>query len=203
MKEVQSLQEERRVLWEELRRKEEDREKLTRLQTWKPITIVASTQTPPPLATWNATTEPALSPPSKTYAKAAVQATTTPAQRGKGKGKEKAGAAQPPPLLPRQQGGTTSPPKRSCMFTSGSPPPQVRTLVMHAAPLKFKPGTMRRWIEEDNKGMNILGIRWLLKEVQQGKAASSLVIYLKDAIHVGALRMGRRLFRTTCYDWNH
>jgi len=33
------------------------------------------------------------------------------------------------------------------------------TDVMHTAPLKYKPGTMRRWIEEDNKGVRILGIR--------------------------------------------
>ena len=46
------------------------------------------------------------------------------------------------------------------------------------------PGTMRKWIEEDNKSMNILGIRWLLKEDRRGKAASSLVIYLKDMIEV-------------------
>jgi len=28
---------------------------------------------------------------------------------------------------------------------------------MHAAPLKYKSGTMWRWIEEDNRGMRILG----------------------------------------------
>ena len=41
---------------------------------------------------------------------------------------------------------------------------RTRTSVMHAAPLKYKPGTMRRWTEEDNKGVKILGIRWLLKD---------------------------------------
>jgi len=73
---------------------------------------------------------------------------------------------------------------------------------MHAAPLKYKPGTMRRWIEEDNKGVKILGIRWLLREDRRGQVASSLVIYMRDLMEVTKLRMGRRLFRTTSYDWD-
>jgi len=43
--------------------------------------------------------------------------------------------------------------------------PSTCTLGMHAAPLKYKPGMRRRWKEEDNKGVKIVGIRWLLKEV--------------------------------------
>ena len=73
---------------------------------------------------------------------------------------------------------------------------------MHAAPLKYKPGTMRRWIEEDNKGVRILGIRWLLREDRRGQVVSPLVIYMQDLMEVTKLRMGRRLFRTTCYDWD-
>jgi len=46
---------------------------------------------------------------------------------------------------------------------------------MHGAPLHYKPGTMRRWTEEDNKGVEIKGIRWLLKELAPGKTASSLL----------------------------
>jgi len=30
----------------------------------------------------------------------------------------------------------------------------------------------------------------------------SLVIYMKDLVEVTKLRMGRRLFRTTRYDWD-
>ncbi|RPB18387.1 hypothetical protein L211DRAFT_843674, partial [Terfezia boudieri ATCC MYA-4762] len=58
---------------------------------------------------------------------------------------------------------------------------QVRTqaVVLHAAPTKYKPSLMRKWIEEDNKNAQIKGIRWLLLEGRRvGKAASSLVIYL-------------------------
>ena len=64
---------------------------------------------------------------------------------------------------------------------------------------------MRRWIEEDNKGSaQILGIQWLVKEDRRtGKSASSLVIYMKNKIDLKeGLRMGRRLFRTTEYDWD-
>ena len=62
---------------------------------------------------------------------------------------------------------------------------------------------MRRWIEEDNKGITVLGIRWLLQEPRRaGKAASSLVIYMKEGININkGFRMGRRIFRTSQYDW--
>ena len=62
---------------------------------------------------------------------------------------------------------------------------------------------MRRWLEEDNKGTQILGIRWLLQEPRRvGKVASSLVIYLRDAIDINfGLRMGRKILRATQYDW--
>ena len=145
-------------------------------------------QTSPPTACDVATDplptllSPTMPVPAKTYAEAAMQASrsiTTPVRKQQ-----------------RGKHATTG------LSTPHNPPPQARTLVMHAAPLMFKPGTMRRWIEEDNKGTKILGICWLLKEDRRGKAASSLVIYLKDKIEVGVLRMGRRLFRTTHYDWN-
>lgn len=57
---------------------------------------------------------------------------------------------------------------------------------------------MRRWLEEDNKGTQILGICWLLQEPRRaGKAASSLVVYLKDTIDTNReLRMGRKILRT-------
>jgi len=58
---------------------------------------------------------------------------------------------------------------------------------------------MSRWLKEDNKGVEIQGIRWLLKEVALGKTASSLVIYMKSAEVTGKLRMGRKLFRTKTY----
>jgi len=58
------------------------------------------------------------------------------------------------------------------------------------------------WIEEDNKGVRALGIGWLLREDWRGQVASSLVIYMKNLMEVTKLRMGRRLFRTTGYDWD-
>jgi len=61
---------------------------------------------------------------------------------------------------------------------------------------------MRRWVEDDNKGMKIVGIRWLLREDRRGQEASSLVTYMRDPVEVRSLRMGRRLFRTTVYDWD-
>jgi len=75
-------------------------------------------------------------------------------------------------------------------------------LVMYAAPFKYKPGTMRRWIEVDNKGVKIMGIRWLLKEDRRGQVVSSLVIYMRDPVEVTKLWIGRRLFRTTGYNWD-
>ena len=52
---------------------------------------------------------------------------------------------------------------------------------MRDAPLHYKPGIMRWWVEEDNDGLEIMGIRWLLKGCRLGKAASSLDIYTKLA----------------------
>jgi len=55
-------------------------------------------------------------------------------------------------------------------------------------------------LEEDNKGMEITVIRWLLKKHALEKAASSQVIYMRSAEEVGGLWMGGRLFRTTIYE---
>ena len=62
---------------------------------------------------------------------------------------------------------------------------------------------MRCWIEEDNKGIVVLGIRWLLQEPwRTGKATSSLAVYSKEAINTNkGIRMGRKVFCTTWYDW--
>lgn len=61
---------------------------------------------------------------------------------------------------------------------------------------------MRRWMEEDNKNVAILGIRWLLQEDRRaGKSASSLVNYLKHGTDISqGVHMGRRIFRTTRYN---
>ena len=157
-------------------------------------------------------------PPARTYAAVAVQTPATHRgyrqQAAPPPGRKEGHRQQAAPLPGRKEGrqkdhalGSTKPgtpvqkeqkPPRG----DRGAPPTTRALVMHAAPLKYKPGAMRRWIEEDNKGVKILGIRWLLREDRRGQVASSLVIYMRDLIEVTKLRMGRRLFRTTCYDWD-
>jgi len=102
-----------------------------------------------------------------------------PKEQAAPKGGKKAPAqrARPPanPETPlRPPGGTR--PSPAAPATKGRQP-TTQALVMHAAPLKYKPGTMRRWVEEDNKGVRIMGIRWLLKEDRRGQVVSSLVIY--------------------------
>jgi len=186
----------------------------------KPVTGEATTQTERVRTTSTATNTPP-APPKRTYAAAAVQ--TQPVQR------RQAQQAAPQQSLarydtdqetsPTRHGTTQATPQaqrheqqakrgqgRERGRPSGRPnlerPPITRALVMHAAPLKYKPGTMRRWIEEDNRGIKILGIRWLLRGDRRGQVASSLVIYMQDPIEATKLRMGRRLFRTTCYDWD-
>ena len=96
-------------------------------------------------------------------------------------------------------------PAKYCMRLYEGPGTEI--YVLHGfqvgAPTKYAPGQMRRWIKEDNKNITILGIRWLWKECRRaGKAASLLVIYLQGEININqGIRMGRRIFRTTCYDW--
>ncbi|KAF8433124.1 hypothetical protein BGX38DRAFT_1276308 [Terfezia claveryi] len=84
--------------------------------------------------------------------------------RGKGKGKEPAAAA-----LPRnhQYKSPALAPKSAISTCTG------RSIT--CGPTK-KRGLMRRWIKEDNKGAQFIGIRWVLKEGRMdGKLASSLV----------------------------
>ena len=49
-----------------------------------------------------------------------------------------------------------------------------------------------------------MGIRWLVGETRRtAKFASFLVIYMKNQIDLNkGLRIGRRIFRTTEYDWD-
>ena len=77
-----------------------------------------------------------------------------------------------------------------------------RAVVMHGAPLRYKSGTMRQWIEEGNSGVEIMGIRWWIREHVPGKVESSLVIYTGTAVGIGKLRMGRKAYNTEVYDWD-
>ncbi|KAF8418692.1 hypothetical protein EV426DRAFT_704491 [Tirmania nivea] len=114
---------------------------------------------------------------------------------------------------PQQVPTNAQAPSKPAPPTSPAHPTRAQTVVMHSAPTKYKPGQMRRWIEEDNRGVEVMGIRksWgsgshgdqvLLKQHGPGKVASSLVIYTTSAEDVSGLRMGSRLFRITKYDWN-
>ena len=161
------------------------------------------------------TPAPPPSPP-RSYADVATQASQ--AQKGKGMGKaqqeyrQKSQQVHPDrraligrnaptvAITPTQQ-----PPKPARAQQPPRSPPLIpaRAIVLHGAPTKYKPGQMRRWIEEGNQGdAQILGIRWLLQEHRRArKLASSLVIYLKESVVIKqGLRMGRRIFRTTQYD---
>ncbi|KAF8430832.1 hypothetical protein BGX38DRAFT_1263559 [Terfezia claveryi] len=181
-----------------------------------------STQTTPPTPAQKPTTNSVSTntdhSPTTTYAEAATGSVKKQVVIPKEKIAPPPEESQAPPESstppPESQRGRAPPETRSKGKGRLAPPPETtspsptlaRTIVLHAAPTKFKPGQMRRWIEEDNKltGVQILGIRWLTQEHRRaGKMASSLVIYMKDRINLDqGLRMGRRLFRTTVYDWN-
>jgi len=159
------------------------------VQTPPPVQYATAASQTPTVQRKSTATDAPPTPPTRRYAAAAVQ--TPPATA----------AVQTPPQ--REQGRQVAP-QRAQKPPRGDKgaPPTTRALVMHAAPLKYKPGTTRRWIEEDNKGVKMLGIRWLLREDRRGQVASSLVIYMRDLMEVTKLRMGRRLFRTTFYGWD-
>lgn len=66
----------------------------------------------------------------------------------------------------------------------------------------WRPTSVRQWIHDDNKGIEIMGTRWLMQEHLPGKVASSVVIDMKSAVEMGRLRMGRRAYNTERYDWD-
>ena len=79
------------------------------------------------------------------------------------------------------------------------PQPRVakaRAVVMDAAPLRYKQGTMRTWFEEHNAVAETMAIRWLTREHVPGKVASSFVI---SEVEIGTLKMGRKHSQTTRY----
>ena len=67
----------------------------------------------------------------------------------------------------------------------------------------YKRGKLGRWIQEDNTGLEVMGVRWLLSEHRRrGKEVSSLVIYTKSTKEIAAMRVSGRFFSTEKYDWN-
>ena len=87
-----------------------------------------------------------------------------PASEGKGKGRT-------PPQI--GTGANTTPLGKNSSLPSASPKPSMtkaQAIVLHAASTKYKPGQMRRWIEEDNRGsVQILEIRWLVQESRKSR----------------------------------
>ena len=173
-----------------------------------------------PTANTQTTIKPVPVSKGKPYAEAAVRAATTSAvhksDKWKGNAKvevvpEKSAdvAGQGRPALSQPPTSSTwykgkekrkAQPSRSLPLTRAA----TRVIVIHASPTKFKPGQMRRWIEEDNIGdVQIVGIRCLLPEHRRAaKLASSVVIYVYQSIMVErGLWMGRSIFRTKLYDW--
>ncbi|KAF8442513.1 hypothetical protein BGX38DRAFT_1261327 [Terfezia claveryi] len=65
--------------------------------------------------------------------------------------------------------------------TNQNPPPmRVQAVVLHAAPTKYKPGLMRRWIEEDNKTAQIQGNSLAFKGGQKDREAGIITGHLHD-----------------------
>jgi len=85
----------------------------------------------------------------------------------------------------------------------------AQSVVIHGVPTHRKIGKMWGWLQEDNRGVEITGVRWLVKEkARQGKTSSSLVVLLnsRKALDGGEkkarLWMGRRWYQTAKYDWD-
>lgn len=102
------------------------------------------------------------------------------------------------------QNGTISP----------RPPVAITSLELSEFPRSLRTRTVvwgpnkihaRSDVPLDNQKVQIWGIRWLLQQEERriGKSASSLVIYLAKDIDIRhGLRLGRKIFRTTAFDWN-
>jgi len=118
------------------------------------------------------------SPPVRMRRKLQATALKESRTEGKRKGKCKAPTATtmhataglsrrqtaPAPLSPEPLSTGRAPPKQArfgelkgkeLQGTESARTPPTRTLVSHGAPTWYKPGTMRRWIEEDSKNDKI------------------------------------------------
>ena len=73
--------------------------------------------------------------------------------------------------LSENSGRDTSSKRPSGRVESREKIPKTQAVVMHGVPPSYKPGTMRRWIEEDNKQAEIMGIRWMFTECRPGTPA--------------------------------
>jgi len=97
-----------------------------------------------------------------------------------------------------EKGGLTNHDHRSIRH---HPKPHVNHLHLHEHEHKqwlcirlnfvISRGSMRRWIEEENKGEDIRGIRWLWQAHGLERVAYCLVIYLKSTKEIGRFRDGQ------------
>jgi len=79
----------------------------------------------------------------------------------------------------------------------------AQSVVIHGVPTHRKIGKIWGWLQEDNRGVEITGVRWLVKEeARQGKTSSSLVVHLNSRKEEARLWMGRRWYQTAKYDWD-
>ena len=131
---------------------------------------------------------------ARTYAEAVTQ-TQPPVQKGKPR--------RPPPPKGKKEESSPKGKRPPAPPPPAGKQPTTKAIVVRALPTKYKVGELRRWIKEDNKDLVITGARWLLAEDRRpGKTHSSLVLYLSDSPETPRLRMGRKSFHTTAYDWD-
>ena len=81
--------------------------------------------------------------------------------------------------------------------------PRAQAVVIHGISQRCALGILRKWLEEGNEGIEIMGARWLVpREKRLGKASSSLIVFTRSTENVVGLRLGRKWFPTTAYDWD-
>ncbi|KAF8460015.1 hypothetical protein BDZ91DRAFT_799380 [Kalaharituber pfeilii] len=77
-------------------------------------------------------------------------------------------------------------------------------IVIHGIALRKDLARVSRWLEESNPGLGkTRGIRWLRKKatlLEEGKKASSVVLYLETTADVGKVRLGGGWLRAEVYE---
>ncbi|KAF8464835.1 hypothetical protein BDZ91DRAFT_795322 [Kalaharituber pfeilii] len=99
-------------------------------------------------------------------------------------------------------------PRNQTTQRTSRPPLQTRQgIVIHGVALRKDLEKVRKWLEEDNKelGKMTTGIRWLRRKAtleEEGKKASSIVLYTKARVEIGRVRLGGKLLRSEGYEPN-
>jgi len=86
---------------------------------------------------------------------------------------------------------------------------KAQSVVIHGMPTHRKIGKVWGWLQEDNPGVVVTGVRWLVREeLRPGKLESSVVVHLNSYKELEGsgkeawLRLGRKWHPTEKYDWN-